>query len=43
MPERVLSQLDDYASQHGETRSGLITQATLKFIAEQTEHYKAGT
>jgi predicted RNase H-like HicB family nuclease len=37
IPERVLSLIDDYASRHGETRSGLITQAALEFIAEQTE------
>jgi predicted RNase H-like HicB family nuclease len=37
MPERVLSLIDDYASRHGETRSGLITQAALEFIAEQAE------
>lgn len=35
IPERVLSLIDDYASRHGETRSGLITQAALEFIAEQ--------
>lgn len=37
IPERVLSLIDDYASQHGETRSGLITQATLQYIAEQAQ------
>ena len=37
IPERVLSLIDDYASRHGETRSGLITQAALEFIAEQTQ------
>jgi predicted RNase H-like HicB family nuclease len=37
IPERVLSLIDDYASRHGETRSGLITQAALEFIAEQAE------
>jgi hypothetical protein len=31
----VLSLINDYASRHGETRSGLITQAALDFIAEQ--------
>ena len=34
IPERVLSLIDSYAARHGETRSGLITQATLEFIAE---------
>ncbi len=33
VPERLLSMMDRYASQHGETRSGLITQATIEFIA----------
>jgi len=37
IPERVLSLIDDYASRHGETRSGLITQATLEFVANHTE------
>lgn len=37
IPERVLTLIDDYASQHGETRSGLITQATLQYIAEQAQ------
>lgn len=37
IPERVLSLIDDYAARHGDTRSGLITQATLEFIAAQTE------
>ena len=34
IPERVLSLIDSYAARHGETRSGLITQATLEFMAE---------
>ena len=29
LPERVLTLMDKYASERGETRSGLITQATL--------------
>jgi predicted RNase H-like HicB family nuclease len=37
IPERVLTLIDDYASRHGETRSGLLTQAALVFIAEQAE------
>ncbi len=36
IPERVLSLIDEYATRHGETRSGLITQAALEFIADQT-------
>src|SRR5262245_37339999 len=27
IPERVLNRIDDYAARHGESRSGLITQA----------------
>ena len=34
IPERVLSLIDSYAARHGETRSGLITQAALEFMAE---------
>jgi predicted RNase H-like HicB family nuclease len=37
IPERLLSLIDEYASRHGETRSGLMTQAALEFIAEQSE------
>ena len=33
LPERVLTMMDNYASRHGETRSGLIAQAALEFIA----------
>ena len=33
IPERLLSLMDQYAAQHGETRSGLIAQATMEFIA----------
>lgn len=33
IPERVLDQIDDYAARHGESRSGLLTQAALEFIA----------
>jgi predicted RNase H-like HicB family nuclease len=33
IPERLLSLRDQYAAQHGETRSGLIAQATMEFIS----------
>jgi len=33
LPERVLNLMDKFASDNGETRSGLITQATLEYIA----------
>jgi predicted RNase H-like HicB family nuclease len=35
VPERILSLMDKYAAEHGETRSGLIAQATMEFIAAQ--------
>jgi predicted RNase H-like HicB family nuclease len=33
LPERVLTLMDKFASEHGETRSGLITQAAIEYIA----------
>ena len=33
LPERILTLMDNYASQHGETRSGLIAEAALEYIA----------
>lgn len=33
LPERVLALMDEYAAQHGETRSGLIAQAAMEFMA----------
>ena len=33
LPERVLASMDEFAAQRGETRSGLIAQATMEFIA----------
>lgn len=36
LPERVLALMDDYAARHGETRSGLIAQATIEFIASHS-------
>jgi predicted RNase H-like HicB family nuclease len=36
IPERLLTLVDQYASQHGETRSGLIAQAAIEFIAART-------
>ncbi|MEZ4861431.1 MAG: type II toxin-antitoxin system HicB family antitoxin [Caldilineaceae bacterium] len=40
LPERLVSTVDRYASAHGETRSGLIAQATMSYIAahETVEH-----
>jgi len=33
LPERVLKLMDRYAAENGETRSGLIAQAALEYIA----------
>lgn len=35
IPERVLSLIDDYALRQGETRSDLLTQAAIEYIATQ--------
>ena len=37
LSERVLNLMDRYASEHGETRSGLITQAAIEYIALRQE------
>ncbi len=37
LPERVLNLMDKYASEHGESRSGLITQAAIEYIATRQE------
>ena len=37
LPERVLKLMDKYASDNGETRSGLITQAALEYIASHDD------
>lgn len=36
LPERIVTMMDRYAAQHGETRSGLITRAAMEFIAAHT-------
>jgi predicted RNase H-like HicB family nuclease len=33
LPERLLTMMDNYAMQQGESRSGLIARATMEFIA----------
>jgi len=33
MPERLLTTVDHYARNHGETRSGLLTQAVTEYMA----------
>ncbi len=35
LPERVLNLMDRYADEHGESRSGLIAQAAIEFIASR--------
>jgi predicted RNase H-like HicB family nuclease len=37
LPERLLSQMDQFAAHRGETRSGLIAQAAMEFIAAHRE------
>ena len=37
LPERVLSLMDRYATEYGETRSGFITQAAIEYIASRQE------
>ena len=37
VPERLLYIMDQYAAEHGETRSGLIAQATIEYIATHQE------
>ena len=36
VPERLLTLMDQYAGQHGESRSGLIAQAAMEFLASRT-------
>ncbi len=35
LPERVLTLMDKYAAEHGATRSGLIAEAALEYIASR--------
>jgi len=37
LPERVLSLIDSYAAGRGDSRSGLITQAMIEYIAAHTQ------
>lgn len=36
LPERLLAQMDTYAAQHGATRSGLIAEAAMEYLAERS-------
>ncbi|MEL7511358.1 MAG: type II toxin-antitoxin system HicB family antitoxin [Cyanobacteria bacterium J06554_3] len=33
VPERILARIDDFAKAHGESRSGLITTATMEYMS----------
>lgn len=37
LPERILALMDQYAKEHGETRSGLIAQAAIEYIATRVD------
>lgn len=37
LPERILSMMDDYAAQRGETRSRFIAEAALEYIASHVD------
>ena len=37
VPERLLALVDQYAAQQSETRSGVMAQATLEYIAAHTQ------
>ena len=37
LPERVLALMDKYASEHGETRSGLIAEAAKEYIVARKD------
>ncbi|WP_133510448.1 type II toxin-antitoxin system HicB family antitoxin [Candidatus Thiosymbion oneisti] len=36
LPERLLTQMDNYASSHGESRSGLLAQAVIEYISNHS-------
>jgi len=40
LPERILTLMDKYASENGESRSGLITQAALEYISTRQSQAK---
>ena len=37
IPERVLSRVDDYAKETGDSRSGLMAAAVLEYISQRLE------
>jgi hypothetical protein len=36
LPENVLSKIDAYASKHGETRSGLLAESAMEYMARRS-------
>ncbi len=36
LPERLLAQMDSYAAQHGQSRSGLIAEAAMTYLVGET-------
>lgn len=37
LPERLLAQIDSFASKNGETRSGLLAHAALEYVAAHSD------
>ncbi|MEL6353138.1 MAG: type II toxin-antitoxin system HicB family antitoxin [Cyanobacteria bacterium J06627_28] len=37
VPERILARIDNFARAHGESRSGLITAATMEYISTMAD------
>ena len=37
LPERILAQIDSFASQTGDTRSGLLAHAALEYVSAHTK------
>jgi predicted RNase H-like HicB family nuclease len=37
LPERILAQIDSFASQTGDTRSGLLAHAALEYVSTHTK------
>jgi len=37
LPERILTQIDSFASRTGETRSGLLVHAALEYVSSHSE------
>lgn len=38
LPERILAQIDSFASRSGDTRSGLLVHAALEYVSAHAEH-----